>query len=126
MEPHLETRPCLLCRKPIKGPGGIHATGDPAIAVFISAVSRGLRPRLKTRAEQRVFCYPCALSIAVEIPPVERGDLYVAVWELLRELVLADADNSVALAALVQLRNPRARLRRMPGSVKALSAAAAS
>ena len=120
MEPHLETRPCLLCRKPLKGPGGINVTGDPAIAVFISAVSRGLRPRLKTRAEQRVFCYPCALSIGMGLPPVEKGDLYVAVWELLRDLVLAD--DSVALAALTQLRNPRARLRRMPGSVKELSA----
>ncbi len=121
MEPHLETRPCLLCRKPLKGPGGINVTGDPAIAVFISAVSRGLRPRLKTRAEQRVFCYACALSIGTGIPPVEKGDLYVAVWELLRDLVLAD--DSVALAALTQLRNPRARLRRMPGSVKELPAA---
>ena len=115
----LETRPCLLCRRPLKGPGGINCTGDPAIAIFISAVTRGLRPRLKTRADQRVFCYSCASSIAMGIPPVEKGDLYVAVWELLRELVLMD--DSVVLAALTQLRHPRAKLRRMPGSVKELT-----
>lgn len=121
MEAQLETRPCLLCRKMLKGPGGINATGDPAIAIFISAVTRGMRPRLKTRAEQRVFCYACALSLGAGVPPIDKGDLYVAVWELLRDLVTVD--DSVALAALMQLRNPRARLRRLPGSVKELTAA---
>lgn len=121
METELETRPCLLCRQPLKGPGGINITGDPAIAVFISAVTRGLRPRLKTRADQRVFCYKCATSLALGPPPFEKGDLYVAVWELFGELVAMD--DSIALAAVTQLRHPRARLRRLPGSVKALSAA---
>jgi hypothetical protein len=108
----------------LKGPGGINVTGDPAIAIFISAVTRGLRPRLKTRADQRVFCYSCASSIALGLPPADKGDLYIAVWELLRELVMMD--DSIVLAALAQMKHPRARLRRMPGSVKELPAVAAS
>ncbi len=122
MDNQLETRPCILCRRPLKGPGGINVTGDPAIAIFISAVTRGLRPRLKTRADQRVFCYGCATSLGLGIPPVEKGDLYVAVWELFRELL--GMDDSIALAAVAQLRHPRAKLQRMPGSVKQLPAAA--
>lgn len=118
----MQTRPCLICGRQLKGPGGINVTGDPAIALFLSAVTRGLRPRLKTRAEQRVFCYPCADGIAKLPPPRDKGDLYVAAWELLRDLVIQD--DSISLAANAQLRHPRLKLRRMPGSMKELPASA--
>lgn len=69
-----------------------------------------------------LFCYGCATSLGLGVPPVEKGDLYVAVWELFRELL--SMDDSIALAAVAQLRHPRAKLQRMPGSVKQLPAVA--
>jgi hypothetical protein len=125
-EVELEVNPCLLCHKLLKGPGGINATGDPSIVLFMSAVTRGLRPRLKTRAVPKVFCYGCATSLALGIPPIEKGELYVAAWELLRDLVAMDESNSVVLAAVTQMRHPRARLRRMPGSITPKQLTAAS
>ena len=91
-------------------------TGDPAIALFLFASSVGMRPRLKSRAKRFPFCIPCMNSLATGMPPVEKGHLYVAAWELFRELLLDDESNSIALATMFQLRNPSAKLRRMPGS----------
>src|SRR5579859_4611135 len=112
----METQPCLMCRTPLKAPGGINVTGDPAIALFLFASSVGMRPRLKSRAKRFPFCIPCMNSLATGMPPVEKGHLYVAAWELFRELLIDDESNSIALATMFQLRNPSAKLRRMPGS----------
>jgi|HubBroStandDraft_6_1064221.scaffolds.fasta_scaffold00599_6 hypothetical protein len=125
-EVELEVNPCVLCHKALKGPGGINATGDPSIVIFMSAVTRGLRPRLKTRALPKVFCYGCATSLALGVPPIELGDLYVSAWQLLRDLISMDDENSVVLAAVTQMRHPRARLRRMPGSIAPKQLPAAS
>ena len=105
-----------MCRAPLKAPGGINVTGDPAIALFMFASSVGMRPRLKSRAKRFPFCVPCMNSLATGVPPFEKGHLYVAAWELFRELLIDDETNSIALATMMQLRNPAAKLRRMPGS----------
>jgi hypothetical protein len=112
----METQPCLLCRTPLKAPGGINTTGDPAIALFMFASSVGMRPRLKSPAKRFPFCVPCMNSLATGAPPVEKGYLYVAAWELFRDMLIADDTNSIALATMTQLRHPTAKLSRMPGS----------
>jgi hypothetical protein len=123
----METQLCLLCRTALKAPGGINVTGDPAVALFMFATSVGMRPRLKSRAKRFPFCCPCMNSLATGAPPIEKGYLYVAAWELFRDMLIDDETNSVALATMTQLRNPTAKLRRMPGSkpeTLALTAAA--
>jgi hypothetical protein len=105
-----------MCRTPLKAPGGINITGDPAVALFMFASSVGMRPRLKSPAKRFPFCVPCMNSLATGIPPVEKGYLYVAAWEIFRGLLINDESNTIALATMMQLRNPAAKLRLMPGS----------
>jgi len=112
----LQSQPCTICGRALRGPGGITVTGDPGVVIFMSGVTRGRRPRLKTRALPVVFCNPCASSIALGAAPVERGDLYVKGWGILRNIIQMDDQNAVILSAVTQLRYPRARLQPLPGS----------
>jgi hypothetical protein len=109
----MQLQPCIRCGRPLKAPQGINTTGDKAVAVFISALTVGVRPRLKSRAERRVLCMPCAGSIALG-PAPESGAFNQAVYEILCDL--AHHDMTILQAAWEQKANPRAILRPMPGS----------
>jgi hypothetical protein len=109
----MEIQQCVRCGHGLKAPQGINVTGDPAIAIFVSGLTVGVRPRIKSRAQRKVFCMGCAASVALG-PEPENGEFNTAIYWMLRELV--SADRSIVESAWMQLTNPHATLRRMPGS----------
>jgi hypothetical protein len=109
----MEIQNCVRCGGRLKAPQGINVTGDPAIAIFVSGLTVGVRPRIKSRAQRKVFCMGCAASIALG-PVPENGEFNTAIYHMLRELVAAD--RTIVEAAWTQLTTPTATLRRMPGS----------
>lgn len=109
----MEIQHCVRCGNGLKAPQGINSTGDPAIAIFVSGLTVGVRPRIKSRAQRKVFCMGCAASVALG-PAPENGEFNTAIYFMLRELV--SADKTIVEAAWTQLTNPHATLRRMPGS----------
>lgn len=108
----MEIQHCVRCGSGLKAPQGINATGDPAIAIFVSGITVGVRPRLKSRAQRKVFCMRCATSLAYGPPP--EGEFNSAIYSMLQEMV--KADKTIADIAWTQLTSPRATLQRMPGS----------
>lgn len=110
----MQIQPCTRCGRPLRQPQGINTTGDKSVAVFISALTVGCRPRLKSRAERRVFCMPCTASIAMG-PVPENGAFNLAVYETLCDL--AHRDMTILQAAWEQKTMPRLALRPMPGSI---------
>ena len=109
----MELQPCVRCNRPLRAPQGINSTGDQAIAIFISAVTVGVRPRLKSRAQRRVICMACAGSISLA-PDPNTGAFNSAVYEILCDL--SGRDMTIVQAAWAQKTNPRAQLQPMPGS----------
>jgi hypothetical protein len=110
----MEVQHCVRCGRGLKAPQGINTTGDKAVAVFVSALTVGIRPRLKSRAQRQVFCMPCAASIALG-PAPETGAFNFAVYGILCHLnsmgkILVDG-------AWEQTNGPSVRLRQLPGSV---------
>ena len=116
----MEIQQCVRCGKGLKAPQGINTTGDKAISFFVSAVTVGIRPRIKSRATRQVFCLTCAASIA--FGPAPEGAFNLCVYDVLRDV--ASRDTTIVDAAWEQLTNPRAVVRLMPGSTpdKTLSA----
>jgi len=108
----MEIQPCIRCGRGMKAPQGINTTGDRALAVYITIVTVGMRPRLRSRLRRSVLCLPCAVSIT--FAPAPEGAFNVSVFEALNEL----NDQSIAMieAAREQKINPRAPLKLMPGS----------
>ncbi len=60
----MDFQPCVRCGRALRAPQGINQTGDRSIAIFISGLTVGFRPRVKSRAQRQVFCIGCAVSIA--------------------------------------------------------------
>lgn len=108
----MEIQPCIRCGRGLKAPQGINATGDRALAIYITVVTVGMRPRQRSRLRRSVLCLPCAVSIAYA--PAPEGAFNLSVYEALNEL----NDQSLAMieAAREQKLNPRAPLKLMPGS----------
>jgi len=108
----MELQQCVKCGRGLKAPQGINTTGDPAIAINITVVSVGLRPRMRSRLQRSVFCMPCAAAISLAPPP--EGAFNLTIYNALGEL------NEQSAAMITEARqqkiNPRAPLRRMPGS----------
>src|ERR1700690_4513134 len=100
------------CGRGLKAPQGINTTGDRALSFFLSAVSVGIRPRIKSRANRLVFCVPCGVSIA--LGPCPEGAFNSSVHEVLCDMVAKEPN--LMSVAWEQMVNPRARLKRMPGS----------
>lgn len=108
----MEIQPCIRCGRGLKAPQGINSTGDRALAVYITIVTVGMRPRQRSRLRRSVLCLPCAVSMA--FAPAPAGAFNQCVHEALNEL----NEQSIALIeAAREIRiNPRAPLRLMPGS----------
>ena len=109
----MEVQYCVRCGRGVRAPQGINSTGDPAIAVYIMATSVGIRPRIKTPAQRRIFCTPCAVSIAFG-PAPDNGAFNSAIYEMLVDLVTAG--KNVIEVAWEQKSKPTARRKLMPGS----------
>ena len=84
---------CLRCNRELEA-------GHKSVAVFLFAQTVGIRPRQKSGARRICFCSLCSVSLAMGPPPV--GDLNVAAWKMIRELV--GSDPAVNLAAWETLR----------------------
>lgn len=78
---------CLRCRREI-------GMGDKSVAVYMFAQTVGVRPRQKSTAQRICFCPQCAVSLAMGLPP--EGGLNIAAWEMIRDLVSAEASLSDA------------------------------
>jgi hypothetical protein len=111
----MEIQPCVRCGRGLKAPQGINTTGDKAIAVFVSALTVGIRPRLKSRAQRQIFCMPCAASIALG-PAPESGAFNFAVYAILCHL--NSMGKIVIEAAWEQTNSPSSKPRRLPGSTQ--------
>jgi hypothetical protein len=109
----MEIQHCVRCGRGLKAPQGINTTGDRAIAVFISALTVGIRPRLKSRAQRQVFCMPCAASIALG-PAPESGAFNFAVYGILCHL--NSMGRIMVESAWEETNTPRLQLKRLPGS----------
>lgn len=109
----MEIQHCVRCGRGLKAPQGITQTGDKAIAVFVSALTVGIRPRLKSRAQRQVFCMPCAASIALG-PAPEAGAFNLAVYGILCHL--NSMGKIMVEAAWDETNSPRLHPRRLPGS----------
>jgi hypothetical protein len=109
-----EIQPCIRCGRGLKAPGGIHITGDRAIAVYQEVVTVGIRPRLRSKKRRNVFCVPCGVSIALG-PRPESGAFASEIYEMLRDIV--SQDPSLVAAAYDHLADPHAPTRRLAGSV---------
>ena len=109
----MELQNCVRCGRGLKAPQGITTTGDRAIAIYISAVTVGLRPRLISKARRAVCCMPCAVSIALG-PAPDSGAFNAMVYEILNDL--NGRGTAVVEAAQEQKYNPRSPLKLMPGS----------
>jgi hypothetical protein len=108
----METQQCVKCGGQLKAPQGINTTGDKQIAIYITAVTVGVRPRLRSRLRRSVMCMPCAVSIAMAPPP--EGAFNQTVYESLNEV--NSQTTAIMEAAWEQKQNPRAPLKLMPGS----------
>ncbi len=73
---------CLRCRREIE-------MGDKSVAVYMFAQTVGVKPRQKSTAQRICFCPQCAVSLAMGLPP--EGALNMAAWEMIRDLVSAEA-----------------------------------
>jgi hypothetical protein len=108
----MEIQPCIRCGRGLKAPQGINQTGDKALAVYITIVTVGIRPRQRSRLRRSVLCPPCAVSMA--FAPAPDGAFNQTVYDALNEL------NEQSIAMLEAARevkiNPRSALRLMPGS----------
>src|SRR5260370_34133172 len=95
----MELQPCIRCGRALKAPQGINCTGDRALAVYITIVTVGMRPRQRSRLKRSVICLPCAVSIA--FAPAPEGAFNRTVYEALNEL------NEQSLAMLEAAREQR-------------------
>jgi|GEM_PF-6042683 len=108
----MEFQSCVRCGCTLKAPQSINVTGDKAIAIFVSALTVGVRPRIKSRAQRTVFCIRCAVSIS--LGPAPEGAFNLAVYGILQDVV--SRDKTIAETAWEQMVSPQRALRRMPGS----------
>lgn len=108
----MEIQSCVRCGRGLKAPQGINVTGDKAVAIFVSALTVGMRPRIKSRAQRTVFCVSCADSIAKGPPP--EGAFNLAVYGILQDVV--SRDRTISDAAWEMLAKPGTAVKRMPGS----------
>jgi hypothetical protein len=109
----MEMQSCVRCGHGLRAPQGINQTGDPAIAIYIVAKTVGMRPRVTSPAQRRVFCAPCAVAIAFG-PAPDNGAFNSAIYSMLVSLV--SAGENVMEVAWHQKMNPSARRKLMPGS----------
>jgi hypothetical protein len=109
----MDIQHCVRCGRGLKAPQGINTTGDRAIAVFVSALTVGIRPRLKSRAQRQVFCMPCAASIALG-PPPDSSAFNLAVYGILCHL--NSMGTIMVESAWEETNSPRLQLKRLPGS----------
>jgi hypothetical protein len=108
----METQQCVKCGGELKAPQGINTTGDRQIAIYITAVTVGVRPRLRSRLKRSVICMQCAVSIAMA--PEPEGAFNKTVYDSLNEV--NSQSTAIMEAAWEQKRNPRAPLKILPGS----------
>lgn len=109
----MEIQHCVRCGSGLRAPLGITQTGDPAVAIFLMCQTVGIRPRIKTPAQRRVFCAPCAVAIAFG-PAPDNGAFNSAIYSMLVSLV--SAGENVMEVAWHQKMNPSGRRKLMPGS----------
>jgi hypothetical protein len=76
----LENLYCLRCKREIE-------PGQKSVAVYMFAQTVGVRPRQKSSAQRICFCPQCSVSLAMG--PCPEGDLNVAAWDMIRDLVSA-------------------------------------
>jgi hypothetical protein len=108
----MEIQHCVRCGRGLKAPGTFNATGDKALAVYITIVTVGIRPRQRSKLRRTVLCPSCAVSIAYA--PAPEGAFNQTVYDGLNELNEQSAA-MVEAAREVKI-NPRAALKLMPGS----------
>jgi hypothetical protein len=109
----MENQPCVRCSRQLRVPQTINETGDAACSVFLFCQSLGIRPRVKSKASRGLFCASCMISVAQNTLTPE-GAFNAMIWEQLRDIVRqTGAFHDIARMEIV---NPHARLKLMPGS----------
>ena len=108
----MEVQHCVKCGRGLRAPQGINTTGDTAIAIYITVVTVGLRPRQRSRLKRSVFCVPCAVSISMG--PAPDGAFNLTIYEALNELN-EQSDSLIQAGREAKIR-PSATLKLMPGS----------
>jgi hypothetical protein len=110
----METEGCVRCGRELKTAKTINQTADPSVAIYLSAVTTGLRPRLRTHYQRGIFCTRCAVSVAYG--PAPEGDFNLKIYRMLGEMIELDQDESLTKSARILLLHPDAVLKLMPGS----------
>lgn len=110
----MEIEGCVRCGREMKTAKTFNQTADPGIAIYLSAVTMGVRPRLRSRYERGLFCSCC--SVSVSYGPAPEGEFNLKVHRLLLQIIDLDKDCSIMESGRVLLFNPDARPRLMPGS----------
>jgi hypothetical protein len=109
----MKIEPCVRCGRQLKVGETISETGDTACAAVVFCRSLGIRPRVKSKASRGLFCSECMISVAHNALTPE-GAFNAMIWEQLREI---NRETSAFYdVARMQIINPRARLKLMPGS----------
>jgi hypothetical protein len=110
----MEIEACVRCGRELKTAKTFNQTADPGVAIYLSAVTMGIRPRLRTRYQRGLFC-PCC-TISVSYGPAPEGEFNLKVHRMLVEMIELDKDRSIIESGRILLFNPDARPRLMPGS----------
>jgi hypothetical protein len=110
----MELEGCVRCARPLKTPATIHQTGDPAVAIYLSGVTVGIRPRIRTHYQRGLFCARCSISVPYGPPP--EGEFNLKIYRMLAEMQQLDKDGHINECARVLFLNPSAQRALMPGS----------
>jgi hypothetical protein len=110
----MEIEGCVRCGRELKTPATIHQTGDPAVAVYLSAVTIGIRPRIRSHYQRGLFCARC--SISVPYGPAPEGEFNLKIYRMLAEMQTLDKDGRINDCARMLFLNPTAQRALMPGS----------
>jgi len=110
----MDSEACVRCGRELKTAKTINQTGDPALAVYLSLVTCGLRPRIRTQYQRGLFCTPC--GVAVAFSPAPEGEFNSKIYAMLKEALRLDTEGKIVECATTIFLYPEAKLKLMPGS----------
>ena len=110
----METEGCVRCGRELKTAKTINQTADPGIAIYLSAVTMGIRPRIRSRYQRGLFCSCCTVSVSYG--PAPEGEFNLKIHRMLREIIELDKEGGIIESGRILLFHPDAQLRLMPGS----------
>lgn len=101
----MEMECCVRCGREMKTAKTINQTADPGIGVYLSAVTMGIRPRLRSHYQRGIFCSCCTISVAYG--PAPEGEFNLKIHRMLREIIELDKMNSIQESGKVLLSIPK-------------------